>query len=50
MALPKTPVERIAELETELDELKRALRDFEERLRDKRLLGKDERFINGGGS
>lgn len=48
MAVPPTPVERIETLEAELDTTKEALRALEERLRDKRLLGKDERFISGG--
>lgn len=43
-------VTRVTELETELAEVKDALRALENLLRERRLLGKDDRFVNGAGS
>lgn len=45
--MPPSTLERIETLETELEEMKDALRALEDLLREKRLLGKDDRFING---
>jgi hypothetical protein len=47
VTVPKSVIERVTQLEQDLQTLLSSLRELEQLLREKRLIGQDDHFING---